>query len=142
MPYEAKTISKPQNQEPASRGLGQAMREVKQMVPGESKLASVGGEKEILKQEEQLEVLSESETKDKAAIVALLLALVEPPLLSKKHPSPIADKVSFMEKVKGMTLPELRRFVPAGIEPQTIDASKASEDFKLEMQKKYKNLSP
>lgn len=143
MPFKAETISKGDQHQPINRGLGQAMRQVKQMVPGQSVIASTDGSADPVETIMPVEVLTEEQIKQKAAIVSLLLKAVDPPMLSRRHPNPIADKISFMEKVKGMSLVELMRFVPAGMNVMELDLrEKITEDVRLEMTKKYKDLSP
>ena len=141
MPFETSTISQAKSHEPRSRALGKAMRELKKMVPGESKLAIIG--QELPKAEEpQTEALSNDELAEKGAIANLLLELVEPPMLSKKIPNLVADRLSFTAKVKAMTLLDLKRFIPDRLDARTIDVAKVSEEFKGQLQRKYKDLSP
>lgn len=140
MPFETKIISDRKEHEPINRSLGKAMRELKQMVPGQATLATV---EPVAEQDEPAIVLvTAEELKEKAAIINLLLTLIDPPVLSRKRPNPVTDKLSFAAKVKGMSLNELRRFMSEGINPLAIDPDKASEEFKEELTRKYKDLSP
>ena len=124
MPFETSTISQAKSHEPRSRALGKAMRELKKMVPGESKLAIIG--QELPKAEEpQTEALSNDELAEKGAIANL-----------------VADRLSFTAKVKAMTLLDLKRFIPDRLDARTIDVAKVSEEFKGQLQRKYKDLSP
>ena len=141
MPYKINTISKPKDHEPLGRSLGEALREVKNMTPGSELLSVVGGKMQT-PTPMTVDALSVDEAEEKAAIAKLILAVVEPPLLSRHNPNPLANKISFTDKVKAMSLPELRRFVPSGIDARTIDPNLASEDFKIEMTRKYKDFSP
>ena len=140
MPFAVETISKPGATESVNKSIGQAMRQVKTLTPGQSVIATIG--EEPVQVVSQSVSLTEDELKEKAIIVHLLLTLIEPPLLSRKSPNGRADKISFTQKVKGMTLPELRRFIPSGIPPETIDPKTASLDFIDTLERKYKDLSP
>src|SRR3990167_2883247 len=127
MPFETKTISQAKDHEPVSRGLGKAMREVKQMVPGESRLDVIG--EELSPEEAVIESLSPQEDEEKTALAKIILKFVEPLVLSRRRPNPVADELSFNEKVAAMTLVELRRFFPKGFDPKTIDLREGNEEF-------------
>jgi len=138
--FTTETISKPKDHESPNKTIGAMARSLKDLSKGST--FGVIGETEQKSEPIVEKTYTPQEIAEKEKITALLLSVVEPPELSRKKPNREHDKISFQTKLKYMALEELRRFVPEGMDIYKVNPATLAEEVKVEIQKKYKDLSP
>lgn len=113
----------------------QMNKDVKTLVPEVGVVMGVIGE---IKEELELEVerLDGDEKAQKKKLFDFLTKYIEPPMLSELHPNPAKDRISFVKKMNGQTLGELRRFWASKIPEEPTPEQVA------EIQRRFEDISP
>lgn len=138
MPYEViDETPNGQKTETPQQGLRQVMKEIKEMPQGRIVSGVIGKVK--VAAVEQAEVLTDIEKIEKEDIIATLAKVITPNKLSARS-TPEMDKLSFLRKLKLMTLKELRRLIPDGYQVE-IDKP-VPDSVAAEIIYKYKDISP
>jgi len=138
MPYEViDETPNGQKVETPQQGMRQAIKEIKQMPQGRMVSGVIGKVKE--KQPDTAEVLTDIEKIEKEDIIAVLNKIITPNKLSARS-TPESDRLSFIRKLKLMSLKDLQKFLPEGYK---VEANKPIPDtVATEIIYKYKDISP
>ena len=110
-------------------------KEVKTLVPERGVIVGVIGDVKV-EPEPEVERLDVSEKKQRRELIDFLTKYIDPPMLSEMHPNPAKDRISFVKKMNGQTLGELRRFwggkIPVEPTPEQL----------AELQRRFDDISP
>ncbi len=141
MPYKTKVVGvNKETAESPIQGMRKVFTELDEVKSGEMVMGSIG----LIKKEEPKseEILTPDDEEKKKVLNGFLAKTIIPIVNSPKKPSPEVDKQILQNKLDRMTLEELLRFIPKKLNFMKVEPETLSAEFKIEINKRYKNLSP
>ena len=130
MSLRTETISDPKTHEPLGRTMREGAKKIRELAPGQAVIGTIGPEPDVLFVEEPQPPTPEEEL-EKTILSNLIIKWVTAPKLAKKS-MPDQDMKSFIKKVRGQKVEDLRRFFSIEL-PSEVQAA---------IQKRWEDISP